>query len=179
MEDIEKLLAGAPHGDVWKEQTFRAIGHFIDAFAAVESVLRTYLAREIKLENKYADAIVTHDFALLCTAVLTVFNETLERDEEKQKLKKCISDARQLNDLRVKVVHGYWEPYFSAGTLHHVSRRTLKKDVVAEMASHLEKQADAADELVQRLQHIFLRTWTIMEEVESERQEDGQGGVDR
>jgi hypothetical protein len=129
------------------EATYRAIGRFIRGFSSVEHTLRFHLAIEVKLDMAYCNAVVTHDFALLCTGVQEVFGQTLETEEKKKELKKLISRARELNDLRVKIVHGNWWPDFEGGTLLHVSRRSLREEVFAEMAAHLEKQVDVAREL--------------------------------
>lgn len=86
----------------------------------------------------------------------TVFGQTLETEREKKQLKKSISRARALNDLRVKIAHGkQWLPYHEGGTLLHVSRRRLKEDQSAGIAAQLEKQAVLARELFWALQILL------------------------
>ena len=138
------------------EATYRAIGLFIDGFSSVEYTLRYYLAVEVKLDMNYFHPVLTHDFALLCTAVHEVFGQTLETEEKKKELKQLIGRARELNDLRVKIVHGQWWPHFEGGTLLHVSRRSLKENHSAEMAAHLTKQAELTRQLFWELQLLLL-----------------------
>ncbi|MGY4463109.1 hypothetical protein [Bradyrhizobium sp. LB13.1] len=76
--------------DATREATYRAIGRFIHQFASVEWTLRYYLAQAVKLDLNYMDAIVTHDFALLCTAVTSVYSNILKTEDEKKLLKKLI-----------------------------------------------------------------------------------------
>jgi hypothetical protein len=104
--------------------TYRAIGCFIHGFSLTESALRVFLADKIKLDAKFHNAVMTHDFSLLCTAILEVYRETT-KPEIYDRLKKLISRLREFNDLRVKVVHGEWMPEEDGGTLLHISRQSL------------------------------------------------------
>lgn len=124
-----------------RESTYRAIGRFIHQFASIEWTLRYYLAQAVKLDLHYMDAVVTHDFALLCTAVNSVYSDILKTDDEKKLLKKLISQCRAMNDTRVKVVHGQWFPWADGGWVSHRSRQNLKLENSTGMAALLEKQA--------------------------------------
>jgi hypothetical protein len=135
--------------------------------------MRYYLAVEIKLDLNYYNAAITHDFALLCTTVQEVFGRTLETEEKKKELKRLISRARVLNDLRVKIVHGNWWPDHEGGTLLHVSRRTLREDVSGEMTAHLETQADLMRELFWALQILLSHAST-----EADDQKESKRNVD-
>lgn len=124
-----------------REATYRAIGMFIHQFASVESALRYHLAQAVKLNAVHMDTIITHDFALLCTAVDAIFSDQLKTNEDKKLLKKLISQCRAMNDTRVKVVHGQWFPFMEGGAVVHRSRQNLKSGHTIEMAALLEKQA--------------------------------------
>lgn len=127
--------------DATREATYRAIGRFIHQFASIEWTLRYYLAQAVKLDLQHMDAVVTHDFALLCTAVTSVYSDVLKIDDDKKLLKKLISQCRAMNDTRVKVVHGQWFPWADGGWVSHRSRQNLKLENSTGMAALLEKQA--------------------------------------
>ncbi len=150
-----------------EDATHRAIGRFLEGFSGIEQSLRYYLAIEVKIDMNYSRATITHDFALLCTAVHEVFNQTLKTDKKKKQLKKLMSRARELNDLRVKLAHGKWWADFEGGTLLHVSRRNLKESQFSNMAAHLEKQVDLTRDL-------FWDLTILLSHVEGQR-EDGSG----
>jgi hypothetical protein len=103
--------------------------------------LRYFLAQAVKLDLTYMDAIMTHDFALLCTAVTTVYSDVLKTEDEKKLLKKLISQCRAMNDTRVKVVHGQLFPADDGGWVSHRSRQNLKLENTFGMAALQEKQA--------------------------------------
>jgi hypothetical protein len=126
------------------EATHLAIGRFIDQFGSIEFTLRYYLTLAVKLDFNYMDAIITHDFGLLCTAVTTVYSEILRTEEDHRQLKTVISKCRALNDTRVKVVHGQWFAFSRGGTVAHKSRQTLRQQDTTGMAELLEKQTKAA-----------------------------------
>ncbi|MGJ4929084.1 hypothetical protein ACQR1I_04690 [Bradyrhizobium sp. HKCCYLS2038] len=122
--------------------TYRAIGLFLTKFAFLEHSLRYFLCAEVGMSVKFMNRVITHDFAMLCSTVLAVFSETLETEDEKNRLKSVISRARELNNLRVKVAHGksWWTDYES-GMLFHVSRQTLREQEVSNVAALLEGEA--------------------------------------
>ena len=136
--------------------TYHAIGRFIGNFSYLEYQLRFFLIDKIKLDSKFHNALITHDFSLLCTAVQEVHRQTTE-PEVYDRLKKLISRVREFNDLRVKVVHGTWFPYQEGGTLLHVSRHSLQDHYTEEMAEYLEQQAELMFDINLEMMTIFLR----------------------
>lgn len=144
MEAIQEALgiSGDPEE---REANFRAIGHFVAQFSFLEAMLRMCLSNEVKLDPKYFDSVITHDFALLCTAFEKVYSETLDRRWH-PRLKRWISKCREINDLRVKTVHGFWGD--DASRLHHVSRQNLKSKEFGSMRDRLEDAAEEISELI-------------------------------
>jgi hypothetical protein len=138
-----------------EEATYRAIGRFIAKFGGLEFTLRFHLAEEIKLDLNYATVVVTHDFALLCTAVSKVFSKTLKTEEERRRLKTLISKCRALNDIRVKVAHGQWFAFHDGGMVAHVSRRTLAIEDTKDMAKLLEKATNEIRDVFNELQLLL------------------------
>jgi hypothetical protein len=135
--------------------TYHAIGRFIGSFSFLEYQLRFFLMDKIEIDAKFANAVVTHDFSLLCTAIQEVYRQTTEA-EVYDRLKKLISRVREFNDLRVKVVHGTWFPYREGGTLLHVSRQSLQDQYTDEMAEYLEEQSELMMGINSELMTIFL-----------------------
>lgn len=139
------------------EPTYRAIGRFIHQFASVEWTLRYYLAQAAKVDLNYMDAIITHDFALLCTAVTSVYSNILKNDDDKKLLKRLIGQCRAMNDTRVKVVHGQWFPFADGGMVAHRSRQNLKQEGSIGMAVLLEKQSLEGVSLFISLQKLLAK----------------------
>ncbi|WP_158671867.1 hypothetical protein [Bradyrhizobium guangdongense] len=136
------------------DATYRAIGCFITHFSGVEEVMRDYLALKVGLALQDYNAVITHDFALLCTAVEEVFGRTLDAQNKKH-LRGLISRARELNIQRVKVVHGQWWPDHEGGTLWHISRQNLRAKVSGKMAISLNHQTELARELMVQMRVFF------------------------
>jgi hypothetical protein len=132
-----------------------AIGRFIFEFSQLEFCLRYHTGTEAGLEGKNFTAIMTQDFALLCTAAIDVLGRSLREDDNKRVLKEIISECRKLNDVRVKVAHGLWVPFHEGGTVQHVSRSSLKISVNVEQAKQLEQYADQANHLWKTLEEIM------------------------
>jgi hypothetical protein len=100
------------------ERTYRAIGRFVFEFSQLEYSLKHYVAEEIRLNEKYFSAIVeSYDMAMLCTVVKTVFRQS--RSENIARIiDDLVKEVRELNDERVKIVHGLWVPFKDGGTLY-------------------------------------------------------------
>ncbi len=137
-----------------RELTFRSIGYFIFGFSTLEFNLRNFLGLKIKLDGEYFSAVLTHDFALLCTAILEVYRMSLD-GETYTRLRKLIGRAREFNDLRVKVVHGAWIVGSDGGTLRYVARGNLQDFYSNDMANHLEEQTNQMRGVVGELIGIF------------------------
>ncbi|MCA1390764.1 hypothetical protein I6F20_16990 [Bradyrhizobium sp. IC3123] len=130
------------------EEAERAIGKFILQFAGVELALQYVLCEVTELSLHWAKPVVTHDFALLCTAIETVFGEILEDDpDDRARLKKFIKRARAFNDVRVKTVHGFWYGFGFGGIVAHTSRQTLRPKDMEGMVKILADQTQAGREL--------------------------------
>src|SRR6266487_3168038 len=89
------------------EKTCSAIGRFIYEFSQLEYTLRHFLGEEIKLEEKYFDAVLCHDFAQLCTVAENVFSQSRNK-EFVAELHKLIKRCHSLNEDRKRVAHGLW-----------------------------------------------------------------------
>jgi len=130
------------------EDAERAIGKFILQFGSVEFGLRYMLCEVTELPLRWLQPVITHDFALLCTATETVFGEILQGSPEDQaQLKKFIKRARALNDVRVKVVHGFWYGFGFGGIIDHTSRQTLRGKDTEGMMKIMAEQTQIASEL--------------------------------
>jgi hypothetical protein len=124
-------------------------------FSQVEYTIRDYLAEEIGLKEEHFVAVVqSYDAALLCTVATEVF--TKERAEKNAaRIKELINRFRALNDLRNRVAHGLWVPFKEGGTVHYVSRGSLKSKPFEYQAEVLEKLADEACTLRAKLENAL------------------------
>lgn len=133
------------------EATYRAIGRFIFQFSQLEYSIRHFVALEAGIKDEHFAAVMTHDFAILCTAAFEVLLPSVRDPEAIEELRSLINKARRLNDVRVKVAHGLWVPFKEGGTVHHVSRSKLKDGISVDQAAELEVHSDEA----QRIRHAF------------------------
>lgn len=137
---------------ITEEAVYQAIGKFIFAFSQLEYMLKEHVGCEAGVKDEHFTAMMTHDFALLCSIALDVLGKSCKDDEEKEELRAIITDCRKLNDVRVKVVHGLWVPFMDGGRVWHVSRNSLKPSMNVEQASELEHYCSIANQLLKRLQ---------------------------
>ncbi len=157
-----------------EDRWFNAIGRFIFEFSQLEAILKYYVAQAINLQDRHFNSIMTQDFSILCTIAETVllrgtnqndihlvhpsflehpstrtkqgeerglFSDALEHDK---KLKALIKECRDLNEDRVRIVHGLWNIGEGGGKVHHVSRNSLKDRAYFDQADHLASRADQA-----------------------------------
>ena len=129
------------------EETYLAIGRFMFEFSQLEMSLRNFTALEAGVKDRYFDAVMTHDFSLLCTIAQELLGLSWESEGKKTKFLGIIKECRKLNDVRVRVAHGLWVPFRGGGTVHHVSRSSLKAKMSSDQAQELEERAKAVNQL--------------------------------
>ena len=137
-------MAGA--STLSEEETYRAIGRFIFEFSQLEHTLKICVAKAAGIKDEFFAAVMSQDFALLCTMALVILPSALQ-SQKPGNIDHVINECRRLNDERVRVVHGLWTPQKRGGTVAHVSRTKLKPTFSRWQAGHLEKQADIARKL--------------------------------
>jgi hypothetical protein len=143
------------HSDVDTEATYHAIGRFMFEFSQMEYAIRHYVGAEAGIKDEHFNAIMTHDFAILCTVAADILSQSFKEEDQRRRLKDIIKECRKLNAERVIVAHGLWVPFRHGGTVHHVSRSSLKTNMSVDQAKHLEKQADQANHLRGMLEELM------------------------
>jgi hypothetical protein len=128
------------------ERFYSTIGRFVSSFSFLESTIKVNVAHTAKVPDEFRDQIMSHDFALLCTIAENVFfrEEPKERTDE---LRKILSRCRNLNDHRVRIVHGWWIIAGQTGFLFHTSRQRLESVGHYDDPSQIATLADEADEV--------------------------------
>jgi hypothetical protein len=87
----------ADHAHLTAEKTYRAIGRFVFEFSQLEYAIRHYVAEEAGVMGEYFNAIMTHDFATLCTGAIEVFRHSYsDRRERFEKMERLLNRARTL-----------------------------------------------------------------------------------
>jgi hypothetical protein len=71
-----------------EDRFFSAIGRFIFEFSQLEYTLKHHVAEEINLREEHFNAIMTHDFALLCTVAETVLVRPEMSDNRADRLRR-------------------------------------------------------------------------------------------
>jgi hypothetical protein len=135
------------------EPTFLAIGRFIFEFSQLEYTLRRHIAHAARLDDKFMDSVITHDFAMLCTAARQILGESMS-DERKSRFNGVINKCLTLNQERVRVAHGLWVPFREGGVVHHVTRSSLTNTRSIDQATHLEGQANMAQKLRGEIENL-------------------------
>jgi len=134
------------------EETYLAIGHFIFEFSQLEYALRHFISEGSGVKEEFSEAVISHDFAMLCTIASKVL---VSGDAATQKAWAAVlSDCPRLNGVRVRVAHGLWVPFKGGGTVHHFSRQSLKRVMNADQAYELEKYAVETNTLRSKLEKL-------------------------
>jgi hypothetical protein len=131
------------------QRTYTAIGHFIFEFSQLEAALKYHISEACRIRADHYEALLSHDFAMLCTIARTVLVN--HEDSEGKILQDIINRCRRMNDVRVRVVHGLWVPFKDGGTLVHTSR-SLKTYLNADQARQLEEDALETNQLRNRFE---------------------------
>jgi hypothetical protein len=63
--------------DVDAESTYHAIGHFMFEFSQLEYAIKHYVAEAVGIQEMHYHAVMSHDFALLCTVATEVLSQKL------------------------------------------------------------------------------------------------------
>jgi hypothetical protein len=129
------------------DETYLAIGHFMFEFSQLEMALRHFTALEAGVKDRYFNAVMTHDFSLLCTMAQELMGRSWKSSDKQKRFAEIIKQCRKMNDVRVRVAYGLWVPFKGGGTLHHVSRSSLKSQMSADQANELEERAKATNQL--------------------------------
>ncbi|WP_152535882.1 hypothetical protein [Bradyrhizobium sp. Ai1a-2] len=116
---IQEAVAELPED----EQIYAAIGRFLVCFSNLEYMLKVRIAETIDLSSEFQDPILTHDFAMLCNIAQTILPHGMKEDAGIA-LKPIIGRFHELNQHRVRIVHGWWLGFGTSG-VHHVSRQKL------------------------------------------------------
>jgi hypothetical protein len=128
----------------FSERFYSAIGRFIESFSLMEFALKFTTADAINLHD-YREQVMSHDFAMLCTMAQKILTTKMNKSEARE-LKDHISKCRELNDHRVRIVHGMWRPRTGRlkGVLIHTSRQKLEPMEYYKRADEIARLADDA-----------------------------------
>jgi hypothetical protein len=136
------------------DRFFSAIGRFIFEFSQLEYTLKHHVAEQIDLKEEYFTAVMTHDFAVLCTITETVLLRPGMADDRAIRLKKLINKCLSLNEDRVRIVHGLWFVGGKEGRLFRASKGKIETKVYYERADEVAQLADLANSLCDELPNI-------------------------
>jgi len=127
------------------ERLFSSIGRFVFEFSQLEYAIRDLTAQIARIDARFFEAVMTHDFALLCKAAENVFS--VELPGQTKDFKKFFSACHALNEDRVRIVHGLWVPTVEGAKLYHVSRSKLQLVAHFDDPFEVARAADRANEL--------------------------------
>jgi hypothetical protein len=134
------------------EATYRAIGRFMCEFSQLEYAIRAVVSDESGLDDIHFNAIMVHDFSVLCTGAIEVF--FIGKEANKTEMRKLLNQARSLGDVRNRIAHGLWVAHLDGGRVIHVPRNSLKGKIFKDQAKELEKKADEANALRTKIERL-------------------------
>ena len=111
------------------------------------------ISEEINLDGKYWNQILVYDFAMLCTIVQRLLSPKMD-EAGNRNLRDVISRCRQLNDHRLRIVHGQWRIGRRSAKLTHSSRQQLEAKEYYHNPDELLKLCDQASHLQGDLNRI-------------------------
>jgi hypothetical protein len=98
-------------------------------FSQLEGALRLSLANALELPGALHEAVTaSYDFRTLCDVTLAACRFRHAGDRTKvAAIETLIPRCKAINDIRVRIVHGTWQPASAAGlSARHMSRQTLR-----------------------------------------------------
>jgi hypothetical protein len=113
------------------------------------------MAEEAMLDDIHFNAIMVHDFAVLCTGAIEVF--FIGKEAHKIEMRKLLNQARLLGDVRNRVAHGLWVAGLDGGRIIYVPRNSLKGKLLNEQAKDLEAKANEANALRAKIEALVAR----------------------
>jgi hypothetical protein len=110
-----------------EEQALKNVGAFVFWFSQAELGLRHVLADALDLPFELYDAVTaSYDFRTLCDVTFAVWRFRLAGDPTALvAIEKLISRCKEMNDTRVRIVHGTWRPSSAGLSARHMSRQKL------------------------------------------------------
>ncbi len=134
------------------EEVHKAIGHFVYEFSRLEDWLRVTLQHLLKIDpDAFISLSAGLDFAFLCNASLAALKEDATRSTDASALQKVIKRCLDINQHRVRAVHGIW----IAGMASHTSRTSLAGGEYFAKPAELHKLADESVGLRHRIQKLL------------------------
>jgi hypothetical protein len=127
MSDAEDdLPADAEDAEAW---TFHKIGEFVFWFSQAEVALRFAVSDALGLPPELIDPVTaSYDFRTLCSVARVVCCSQCDDPAEKAQIGELIKRCLEVNDTRVRIVHGTWNPNQDGGApqAFHMSRQSMK-----------------------------------------------------
>ncbi len=133
-----------------RDRQFQAIGHFLFQFSQLEFSIRAVLTGRLGLTGDYFDAVTApYDFRMLCavTSRVTIIKYPAQKSDVEKLFKECLKH----NDSRVIVAHGMWRDDMDGLSARTVSRASLQAQSHSFKSDELQRFADKAQELMQRV----------------------------
>jgi hypothetical protein len=126
------------------------IGRFMFEFSQLEFSIRAVLVSRLRLSEEYFNIVTgPYDFAKQCNVTREV--SIVKYPERKTQLQKLFRACLKLNESRVLVAHGMWLDDLDGLSLRIVSRGTFQTHVHSFKRDELERLAEKAQELMQRV----------------------------
>jgi len=124
-------------------------------FSQLEIAIRRAICDESGLDDIHFNAIMVHDFSVLCTGGIEVF--FIGKEEHKKEMRRLLNQARALGDIRNRVAHGIWIADRDHGKVVHVPRNSLKGKIYKDQAKELEAKADEAIALRAKIEALVAK----------------------
>jgi hypothetical protein len=142
---------------------FPKIGEFIYFFSQIELALRDILANSIDLPDGLLYPVTaSYDFSKLCDVALAAFDRRCTHPATIARLKRLISQCKEVNIDRNRVVHGTWWPAIDpetgsivGGAFYHMHRGSMR------VGPHFDND-QALDSAIQKCASTFKEAFEFM-----------------
>lgn len=133
-----------------RNRQFQGIGQFIYQFSQLQFSIRHVLHARLGLSADYFDIVTgPYDFVMLCNVTEKV--SIVKYPAKEPDIEKVFKECRKLNDSRVLVAHAMWTDNLEGLSAKSFSRSSLKTQTYDFKKDELERLADKAQELMQRV----------------------------
>lgn len=129
---------------------YAAIGEFVICFSHLEWWIKRLIGEKLDISTRVQDAVITHDFVQCCTLLKTIMRDDCNEYEFKR-LNELVKECLDINNYRVRIIHGSWSVGRGHALLAHVPRGKLVAEEHYENIDDVVKSAHRASALTDKL----------------------------
>jgi hypothetical protein len=140
------------------QRLYLSIGRFVFEFSQLEFMIRHALGVALDLKGDRFHIITSpYDFSALCRVTRSIYRTVPGcTDEEREELEAVFKECLQINDERVRIVHGTWFISDERLGAEHVSRSSLEPKVYYSRIEDIDKRSGEVAKLKSRIVQFLI-----------------------